>query len=715
MLGMRDPLSWVPIKFKLPLTFLCICVVAFGVGGVVVTSTAREALETQIRLRLDERATATKLIIGRHLDLIGRRIEDFASDGFIRNELAAGGSARLRRHLIENKLPLVAAFVDACVTDAGDRPVLNAHHTWPVPKGVGTTMYGPLRRQTQSHPYPTFLLSTPVTSIEGGRKIGSLHLLVRADTWVHGLTELAALPDAGIRRMALYDLAGLHLPLASGTTTDDVIAFTATIPRNGWRLELAVDRAEALQPITALSRRYLWIGGLLLALVACVVFFPVRFLVRPLASFRVAAQRIAAGDFRARVSHESRDEIGDLATAFNIMAEGVEERTGKLKEAAATLHRRESDIRFERDRLTTVIRSMQDGLFILDRDGKVTLSNAAAQPVVKALDERAARPEPLDCKSDLDCLRCLTDLDHPHKTCVMQVDERLYEVHATTLPAAGNITSGRVCVSRDITGRIAEGEQQSHQERMTVLGEIAAVMAHELNNPLAAISMFGQMLEGQIADDGPARESAEVIRRNAETCKRTIRGLLDMAAQATAEATEFDVHELIGDVQEFLQPLYRRVSVTVGMVPGAISPLLVGDELQLRQVIVNLVMNAVHAMEDGGGKVTITTGDLPGGVRIDVGDEGPGISMDAREHIFQPFYTTKAAGTGTGLGLPTSRRIVQTHGGTLELLGTGPEGTTFRIELPREGTRAAWQTRARMARGVLTERFGDPGEIEHAG
>ena len=126
--NMRDPLSWVPVKYKLPLTFLSICLVAFGVGGVVVTSTAREALEEQIRLRLDERATATNLIIDRHLDLIGRRIEDFASDGFIRTELAAGGSPRLRRHLIENKLPLVASFVDACVVDAAGEPVLFAHH-----------------------------------------------------------------------------------------------------------------------------------------------------------------------------------------------------------------------------------------------------------------------------------------------------------------------------------------------------------------------------------------------------------------------------------------------------------------------------------------------------------------------------------------------------------------------------------------------------------
>jgi len=712
---MRDPLFWVPVKYKLPLTFLSICVVAFGVGGVVVASSARTALEKQIRLRLDERATATKLIIARHLDLVGRRIEDFASDGFIRTELAAGGGPELQRHLRENKLPLVPAFVDAAVVDTADRPILFAYHEWPIHPQISETWFGPLRPATDAHPYPTFLLATPVRSLDGSRVIGSLQLLVRADTWVEGLTELAELPPGEARRMMLRDPAGLRLPLLSDRgDAGDVIGFEAEIPRNGWRLDIGVSRAEAMQPIDALLRRYLWVGSVLLLLVGLVVFFPVHFVVRPLTSFRDAARRIAGGDFRVRVQHESKDEIGDLGRAFNIMAEAVEERTRKLEDAAVVLQRRERDIRFERDRLNAVIRSMQDGLFILDREGKVTLSNAAAQPLVTALERRGASPEPLDCGSGLDCLQCLTDFEHPHKTCVMQIEGRLFEVHATTLPDPASPVAGRLCVSRDITGRIAEREAQSHQERLTVLGEIAAVMAHELNNPLAAISMFGQMLTTQLAEGTAARESAEVIRRNAETCKRTIRGLLDMTAQATAEVTDFDVHELLEDVQAFLRPLCRRTGVAVEIVKGAADPILAGDELQFRQVLVNLVMNAIQAIGDHGGRITLSTADIEGGLRVEVADTGSGIPDDVREHIFLPFYTTKPAGTGTGLGLPTSRRIVEAHGGKLELHATGPGGSVFRIELPRRGSRGVWQARARMARGVLNERYRAEG-IEHGG
>jgi hypothetical protein len=115
---MRDPLAWVPIRFKLPLTFAFFCLVAFGIGGYVVTTTARDSLTTQIRLRLDERAKSLNRVVDNSLELLGRRVEDFASDGFIRLQLEQLTSGRsggdvdavhdaLVRHLQSNKLPLV--------------------------------------------------------------------------------------------------------------------------------------------------------------------------------------------------------------------------------------------------------------------------------------------------------------------------------------------------------------------------------------------------------------------------------------------------------------------------------------------------------------------------------------------------------------------------------------------------------------------------------
>jgi len=713
---MRDPLSWVPVKYKLPLSFLFICLAAFGVGGVVVTSTAGEALEGQIRLRLDEHAAATTLVMERELALLGRRVEDFASDGFIRTEFAAlcagdrEARTRLERHLAANKLPLVDCFIDAAAVGEGGAPVVRVDEGWdPAAEGSAATWFGPLREPSDAHPYPTFLIVTPLRSLDGTHRLGTLQLLVRADTWVAGLSDLGMLPQAGLVQVALVDTGGHRLPLGSGPVPaagGDVLAYTTSVRPNGWQLYLAADRSRVMEPIATLRERYLVIGGLLLVVTAAVLFFPVRFLLKPLASIREAALRITEGDFRVRVAYDSKDEIGDLSHAFNIMAGAVEERTRRLEEAAHVLERRETEIRVQRDRLEAVIRSMQDGLFILDREGLVTLSNAAAQPLVRALE--AADPQRIDCRRGdeaVRCLRCLTERSRPHRPCMLEVGNRVYEVHATTLLAPDGPVAGHLCVSRDVTERIAAADRQAHQERMAVLGEVAAVMAHELNNPLAAIAMFSQMLGTQVAEGTREKESAEVIRRNAETCRQTIRRLLDMAAHPSTEMTEFDVAELLEDVGAFLRPLYERAQVTCTVESGAAHGTILGDMLQLRQVLINLVMNAIQAFEGRPGHVVVSSRDQGEEVEILVRDDGPGIPEEARAHIFQPFFTTKPAGTGTGLGLPTSRRIAEAHGGALELQETGAGGTTFRLVLPRRGTRASSQARARMAHGVLASRF----------
>jgi len=418
---------------------------------------------------------------------------------------------------------------------------------------------------------------------------------------------------------------------------------------------------------------------------------------RPLGAIREAARRLAAGDFATRVREESQDEIGDLARAFNIMAQAVEERTRALE-------RREGEIRQERDRLAVVIRSMEDGLFLLDADGRVSLSNEAAAPVVRALAPSGGTPQRIDClasdRSPLHCLHCLTDPARPGRACTLELEGRVYEIRAAPLPPADAGRAGFLCVSRDVTARIAEGERQSHQERMAVLGEVAAVMAHELNNPLAAISMFSQMLEGELAAGSPQRERAEVIRRNTETCKRTIRGLLDMAARATPEVAPFDANDLLHEVGRLLRPVHERAGVELRLRPCDGDATVTGDELQIRQVLINLVMNAIQALEPKGGVVTLSASAVDGGMEMRVEDDGPGIPESARPHIFEPFFTTKRAGVGTGLGLPTSRRIVEAHGGTLDLLSTGPGGSLFRVVLPRNGRGTSWEARTRVAHAI---------------
>ncbi|MHC4850030.1 MAG: HAMP domain-containing protein, partial [Planctomycetota bacterium] len=370
---MRDPLSWVPVKFKLPLTFISICLVAFGAGGFVVTSTAQEELKHQIQLRLDEKAAATWMVVRHHLDLVGRRAEDFASDGFIRTSLAAiqGGdeaaAAPLRTHLIDNKLPLVDAFVDAAVLGVDGSPVLEVHGGAEGER-VDRTSYSPLHEAGGARDYPSFAVSTPLWDLSGRRRIGTLVLQIEANRWIAGMTEMRQLPaDDGASVSVRSGLARLRL--AGAEPPADAISYESDVPQSGWALVVAVDRAAITEPTADLRDRFISIAGVLLAVTAFVLFFPVQFLLAPLGRIREAARRIAAGDFSVRVRYNSKDEIGDLSRAFDIMAEAVEERTRALE-------RREAAIRFERDRLDAVIRSMRDGLFSIDAAGKVTFANA---------------------------------------------------------------------------------------------------------------------------------------------------------------------------------------------------------------------------------------------------------------------------------------------------------------------------------------------------
>jgi len=329
---------------------------------------------------------------------------------------------------------------------------------------------------------------------------------------------------------------------------------------------------------------------------------------------------------------------------------------------------------------------MRDGLFTLDEHGEVTYANEAAKPLVRTLaDGDGAVKRNCGQSADQNCFECLRNVTLPRHTCTLEAEGRVYEVHVTDVPGENGRDPGRLCVSRDVTERVAQRKVQAHQERMNVLGNISAVMAHELNNPLAAIAMFSQMLESQLEAGSAQRESAEVIRRNAETCKRTIRGLLDTAVHAPPERAEFELDELVDDVRRFLRPIWQRADVEF-VVEHAQRPLEVeGDELQLRQVLINLVMNAVQAM-DSSGRVTVRTALDGQWFEVEVCDTGPGIPEGIRRTIFEPFFTTKPPSVGTGLGLSTSRRIVAAHGGTLELSKTGPEGTTFRISLPVHAT-----------------------------
>jgi PAS domain S-box-containing protein len=225
-----------------------------------------------------------------------------------------------------------------------------------------------------------------------------------------------------------------------------------------------------------------------------------------------------------------------------------------------------------------------------------------------------------------------------------------------------------------------------HQnEKMSALGGLLAGVAHELNNPLSVVLGLSLMLK-ESATDTKAAERAEKISKAAERCARIVKTFLAMARQQPSRTSNVTIDEVIAAAVEVAGYSVRSsdIELTVDLDPNL--PAIWADPDQLSQVLINLIVNAEQALHDWEGprKVRVSTRLDPksGNVVVRVTDSGPGIPKDILPRIFEPFFTTKDVGEGTGIGLSFCHRVVQSHGGTIQVETTEGGGSTFVISLP---------------------------------
>jgi len=231
-------------------------------------------------------------------------------------------------------------------------------------------------------------------------------------------------------------------------------------------------------------------------------------------------------------------------------------------------------------------------------------------------------------------------------------------------------------------------EALSHSEKLANMGQLAAGIAHEVNNPLGVVIMFAHLLLDELTPTDKRREDLMTIVENADRCKKIVSGLLHFARQNKVTPAPTDIRELVDDL---VKTMIVPADVTLKVEHQANEETAEVDRDQIAQVLTNLISNALAAMPDGG-TLTVRTGADDGRVRIAVSDTGIGIPEENRANIFTPFFTTKPVGKGTGLGLAVSYGIVKMHHGQIEVdsnaaPATGPTGTTFTMTLPRDSQR----------------------------
>ncbi len=246
----------------------------------------------------------------------------------------------------------------------------------------------------------------------------------------------------------------------------------------------------------------------------------------------------------------------------------------------------------------------------------------------------------------------------------------------------------------------ATQEQLIQSEKLSAVGEFVAGVAHELNNPLAAVMGFSELL-GQADVDAKYRRQLDLIYKAAQRCQKIVQSLLSFARKHQPERKPVSANELVEAVLEIVAYQLRtgNIEVATALDPGL--PLIMADGHQIQQVLLNIINNARQAMEGrpSGGKIRIVSSASSQNIRIAIQDSGPGITPENLRRIFDPFFTTKAVGQGTGLGLSLCYGIIKEHGGNIYAESQPGEGATFVIELP-------------AARGLENHSAAAPPEVE---
>jgi len=235
--------------------------------------------------------------------------------------------------------------------------------------------------------------------------------------------------------------------------------------------------------------------------------------------------------------------------------------------------------------------------------------------------------------------------------------------------------------------QLKEGQEQLVQaEKLSSLGQMAASIAHEINNPLSGVLLYAQLLSKRINEDSItkmevvnylSKMQVELVRST-----RLVRNLLDFARQSPPMLSDVELNEVIEEAFDLVAHLIELQHIKVVKELDRSLPRLVGDFNQLRQVCANLVLNAVQAMPEGGTLTLHTSTSSDGQIKLAVQDTGHGISPENMGKLFTPFFTTKEKGKGVGLGLAVSHGIIQRHNGRIDVQSKVGEGTTFTVYLP---------------------------------
>ena len=353
--------------------------------------------------------------------------------------------------------------------------------------------------------------------------------------------------------------------------------------------------------------------------------------------------------------------------------------------------------------LHNIIKSSVDGIVVVDRKGVPIIFNEGAErilgykageiignlenfrrfypPTVAAEMMRRMRSKEYGPPDKLNTTR-LIFINHKGEEVPVNFSATIIRERGREVASVGIFSD-----LREILKVHQELEATHHQlvqaEKIASLGRMSAGVAHEINNPLAGILIYAELLERELAQDAPIRENVEVIISQTMRCQQIVNRLLDFSRQSLGEKKLLDVNEILHRCVELVrhQAFFHNIKIKEDLDTGL--PQIIGDPGQLQQVFTNLLLNAADAIS-GSGLITLTSRPAwhGNGVVLQFCDSGCGIPEEIRDKIFEPFFTTKPPGKGTGLGLSIVYGVIQRHGGSIQAYSPPGGGTVFTVTLP---------------------------------
>jgi two-component system NtrC family sensor kinase len=503
----------------------------------------------------------------------------------------------------------------------------------------------------------------------------------------HNGVQITDIGDS--RLQALWKLAqqAKDGPVSGHAKEIDQYYSIGRLSSTGWYFASTLPGAAIRNQAFRAVQWVLWTGIASLALlIASLALILRRQVEQPLRALQEGIRSATAGEGR-ELPASSGNELGRMAESFNTML-------GKVSA-------RDAALRNEKERFRALIEHAADVIVVVAADGVVQYVSPAAQAALGLQPDALLGASLLDKVHPDDQAQLARALQavvgYPGEV-VERTEFRLRHadgswrwLQANGTNQIGNpAVNGIVINARDITAaRDAEAElerqrENLHQrEKLAAMGSLLAGVAHELNNPLSIVVGRATMLQEEATDEG-TRSTADRIRAAAERCARIVRTFLAMARQRKPEQGAVAINAVLEDCVEMLGYGLRTAGITVEKDLAADLPPLTGNADQLHQVFLNLIVNAQQAMESQPlpRRLRLQTRRQGNSLRILVADNGPGIAPAIRSRIFDPYFTTKPPGGGTGVGLAVSLGIVESHSGSLSVDCPPEGGAAFEVLLP---------------------------------